>query len=251
MTILVLSLVVALIAWFVFRWLRGRANTPVAGADPLDHDRGGVNRALPGQAARTEGEVQDAARSHVGGHLEQDAEVSGTAATADVTASGAKAAATNRDTTSGDAMDPDTASRAARDARDTGGTGAAVLAGIAAAGGVASAAGRASPGDSSASAESASEGGDTSAAGRASAGGGTARRGSASASGGASAADAPVGGKSRGDVREMIKILNLRDADATRLDISKEDFQKLWQGDESTSSELVDDVAVRLRRMIG
>lgn len=245
MTILVLSLVVALIAWFVFRWLRGRANTPVAGADPLDHDRGGVNRALPGQAARTEGEVQDAARSHVGGHLEQDAEVSGTAATADVTASGAKAAATNRDTTSGDAMDPDTASRAARDARDTGGTGAAVLAGIAAAGGVASAAGRAS------SAGSASEVGDTSAAGRASAGGGTARRGSASASGGASAADAPVGGKSRGDVREMIKILNLRDADATRLDISKEDFQKLWQGDESTSSELVDDVAVRLRRMIG
>jgi len=245
MTILVLSLVVALIAWFVFRWLRGRANTPVAGADPLDHDRGGVNRALPGQAARTEGEVQDAARSHVGGHLEQDAEVSGTAATADVTASGAKAAATNRDTTSGDAMDPDTASRAARDARDTGGTGAAVLAGIAAAGGVASAAGSAS------SAGSASEVGDTSAAGRASAGGGTARRGSASASGGASAADAPVGGKSRGDVREMIKILNLRDADATRLDISKEDFQKLWQGDESTSSELVDDVAVRLRRMIG
>jgi len=245
MTILVLSLVVALIAWFVFRWLRGRANTPVAGADPLDHDRGGVNRALPGQAARTEGEVQDAARSHVGGHLEQDAEVSGTAATADVTASGAKAAATNRDTTSGDAMDPDTASRAARDARDTGGTGAAVLAGIAAAGGVASAAGSAS------SAGSASEVGDTSAAGRASAGGGTARRGSASSSGGATAADAPVGGKSRGDVREMIKILNLRDADATRLDISKEDFQKLWHGDESTSSELVDDVAVRLRRMIG
>lgn len=57
-------------------------------------------------------------------------------------------------------------------------------------------------------------------------------------------------GDSRDNVREMMKILNLRDSDASRLDISREDFARLWQADASASDSLVDDVSKRLKSMM-
>lgn len=55
----------------------------------------------------------------------------------------------------------------------------------------------------------------------------------------------------RGRVREMMKILNLRDGDASRLGISPEDFGRLRRGDGEVPDALVDEVGARLRRMIG
>ena len=55
----------------------------------------------------------------------------------------------------------------------------------------------------------------------------------------------------RDGVREMMKIMNLRDADATRLGISRDDFARLWQRDPAASDALVDDVDAKLRRMLG
>lgn len=54
------------------------------------------------------------------------------------------------------------------------------------------------------------------------------------------------------DVREMIKILNLRDNDAARLNISKEDFARVWSGDAGTiASDVLDSIAAKLRHMLG
>lgn len=58
-------------------------------------------------------------------------------------------------------------------------------------------------------------------------------------------------GDNAANVREMMKILNLRDTDASRLGISKEEFAQLWQPQGDAPSTLVDDVAGRLRRMLG
>jgi len=63
--------------------------------------------------------------------------------------------------------------------------------------------------------------------------------------------DRLAGGEARANVREMMKILNLRESDASRLDISKDDFARLWQGDGAAADSLVDDVSARLRRMLG
>jgi len=60
-----------------------------------------------------------------------------------------------------------------------------------------------------------------------------------------------AGGDKHGNVREMMKILNLRDADASRLGISKDDFNRLWKGDASADAGLVDEVTDRLQRMLG
>jgi len=60
-----------------------------------------------------------------------------------------------------------------------------------------------------------------------------------------------AGGDKHGNVREMMKILNLRDADASRLGISTDDFNRLWKGDASADAGLVDEVTDRLQRMLG
>ncbi|MEE9320574.1 MAG: hypothetical protein V3U76_09025 [Granulosicoccus sp.] len=53
------------------------------------------------------------------------------------------------------------------------------------------------------------------------------------------------------DVREMIKILNLRDSDASRLDISKSDFANVWSGDTgAVTADVLDSVAAKLRNML-
>jgi len=53
-------------------------------------------------------------------------------------------------------------------------------------------------------------------------------------------------------VREMIKILNLRDSDASRLGIDADQFQALWQGQSNgVDGQTLADVSSRLQRMIG
>jgi len=59
------------------------------------------------------------------------------------------------------------------------------------------------------------------------------------------------GGDSRTGVREMMKMLNLHESDASRLGISRDDFALLWRRDESAPTDLVDEVGARLRRMLG
>ena len=439
-------IVLALLAWFVARMLKRNATGPEAGVrDPLEHDRDGLNRPMPGQRAATGGEVHGAAREHVGGHLATpagdaaagDALAGGTAAggathlRADAGGSSAVPASDgggvdgaadgdrSTGTTAADGdmhrveasvrtqagpengpagvsdaaepsgtLDPDEAARAAEASRDSGGTGTAVLAGIAAAAGTTAAvAGSTDGGAETASARSpdpeartnapdagtagtldveasraaaegtarpadampgshASNGGSptgerdpvrddaatnapvgdtapgdaarepvaaapdagaTAAAASSPAtseapaervnapapddasagalrdragdersnlvagtvslgiGGATAAAGDAVLSDGAtpaehaaragggtplpSDAERLAGGSTRTNVREMMKILNLRESDASRLDISDEDFGRLWRGE--ADDALVGDADARLRRMLG
>ena len=59
-------------------------------------------------------------------------------------------------------------------------------------------------------------------------------------------------GNSAKDIVEMIKILNLAESDASRLNISREAFVALRQEDAANmpSAAIVDDVASRLRKML-
>ena len=439
-------IVLALLAWFVARMLKRNATGPEAGVrDPLEHDRDGLNRPMPGQRAATGGEVHGAAREHVGGHLATptgdaaagDALAGGTAAggTAHLRAdAGGSSAAPASDgggvdgaadgdrsagTTAADGdmhrveasvrtqpepengpagvsdaaepsgtLDPDEAARAAEASRDSGGTGTAVLAGIAAAAGTtaavagstdgsaetasarspdpeartnapdagtagtldveasrAAAEGTARPADATPGSHASNGGsptgerdpvrddaatnapvgdtapgdaarepvaaapdaGATAAAASSPAtseapaervnapapddagagalrdragdarsnlvagtvslgiGGATAAAGDAVLSDGAtpaehaaragggtplpSDAERLAGGSTRTNVREMMKILNLRESDASRLDVSDEDFGRLWRGE--ADDALVGDADARLRRMLG
>lgn len=448
-------IVLALIAWFVYRMLKRNSTDAAATRDPLDHDRDGLNRPLPGQRAAIDGEVHDAARGHVGGHLEEstDGRAAGEAVPggtpAGSSASGPRAGdgdthrveasvrtqepppagTTGQEASVTDsfghesatvavpgspdpaatdpAMDADTAARAARRSENTGGTGTAVLAGIATAAGAGAAAVAAGrddeaprqeadarddagdggsdedrhaertnapdpetagalelegrhtdsaaalrdaedaarsgspaamagetdtatgerdparddartnapigdtsvadaardpvepvPGDAGAAAAATDPSAAETPSERANApdadgaggpgfrdrsidarsnlvagtvtlatGGATAEPGAAVledgrtpaeqaarlADAGRTAADAErlANGDRRENVREMMKILNLREGDASRLGISKEDFARLWQRDAGADDALVDDVAARLRRMLG
>lgn len=359
LTIIVLAILIIAVVLLMKRSREATDRSAHGNArEPLSHDRDGLNRPLPGQSARTEGEVSDATRSHVGGHLEAEA-----------------------------------AADAARESRDSGGTGGAVLAGIATAGGAAAAAGVvsaeeaatrradgpredesdsaqpvASPTDTDTDtvendiaddgitnppapdtagdfephgrhergpvtsethpapeattpagtgerastnapvADDAEEHADESptdpaadahadaapdpgeditnppvpeSAGhdalrnRASGARSNAVAGTASlavdgattagearrlpngtarlenATGANSDRDRLGSGDTRAEVREMIKILNLREGDAGRLDLSKEDFGSLWRADAGTDDSLVNEAAGRLRRMLG
>ena len=371
LTIIVLALLIIAVV-MMMRRSRDAASHAADGTarDPLAHDRDGLDGPLPGQSARTEAEVSDAARGHVGGDLKADE-----------------------------------AARAARDSRDTGGTGTAALAGIATAGGAAAAAGAtparpAEPSPAAASSEERGErggtGGESGDGGEGHAEGGitnppvadgagelaphgrherepvtsdthpapsrTAAPESAADDGAGVSTNAPVadgdvpgsnapapdapapdtsganapdeaagtasnpdadpaaeatnppsaasagegefrdrsnearsnvvagtaslavggataagdaarlpdgtaelenrhgegsdrqrldGGDTRAEVREMIKILNLREGDAGRLDLSKENFASLWRADAGTPDALVDRTAARLRHMLG
>lgn len=54
-----------------------------------------------------------------------------------------------------------------------------------------------------------------------------------------------------GNVREMIKVLNLRESDATRLGIERDQFASLWQGNiDAVDASTLSDVRARLHRML-
>lgn len=58
-------------------------------------------------------------------------------------------------------------------------------------------------------------------------------------------------GNAGDDIREMFKVLNLRENDASRLSLSKEQFQQLKTGDDGAfTADTLNEVASRLRFMI-
>lgn len=60
-----------------------------------------------------------------------------------------------------------------------------------------------------------------------------------------------VASEDANSVREMIKILNLRDSDASRLGIEKDQFQALWQGSsDGVPAGTLSDVRSRLQQMM-
>lgn len=60
-----------------------------------------------------------------------------------------------------------------------------------------------------------------------------------------------IANQDAGSVREMIKILNLRDSDASRLGIEKDQFQALWQGSsDGINANTLSDVRSRLQQMM-
>jgi len=120
--------------------------------------------------------------------------------------------------------------------------------GAASKGGAAAAAGTLAAGAAAAAVAAGAQAGGTSGA----TSGATARVSTGSHSTGATNdATQLAGGDKHGNVREMMKILNLRDTDASRLGISKDDFNRLWKGDASADAGLVDEVTDRLQRMLG
>jgi len=127
-------------------------------------------------------------------------------------------------------------------------TGAAAGTAVAAAGAAAAAAGSASSGASSSGADASGSGSDSSASTSGSSGG-TGLAGAAT--GAVVSMQALQSGDAISDVREMIKVLNLRGSDASRLSIAKEQFEGIWAGDKNAlSSDELSQVADKLRRML-
>jgi len=70
-------------------------------------------------------------------------------------------------------------------------------------------------------------------------------------SGHASGIAEAISSEDAGSVREMIKILNLRESDASRLGIEKSQFSALWQGSANgVDADTLKDVSSRLRGMM-
>jgi len=106
-------------------------------------------------------------------------------------------------------------------------------------------------GTASAAADASGTSGVAGAASMAAAAGGaaSANNGRSSSGLGANAVDT---GNAATDIAEMMKILNLAESDASRLDISKAEFEALRQADAAAIPDAakIDNVASRLRKML-
>jgi len=207
----IVLIILAIVAFFIIKAFMGRSDSQGSGASAANSELGN------GSSNTQIGNASDARQSQEasGGAAGAAAGAAGTA----VAAAGAAAAAAGS-ASSG-------ASSSGADASGSGAAGSDATNGAQAAGVIAS--------DSSASTSGSS--------------GGTGLAGAAT--GAVVSMQALQSGDAISDVREMIKVLNLRGSDASRLSIAKEQFEGIWAGDQNAlSSDELSQVADKLRRML-